>query len=370
MASSSINSSGNFDSVLYSGDNTVPTVEPSLGVDTTVLLNGSRYDWNGTTWTLQTTTSFDSTVDFSTANPNTVGTVFTPSTPASTSVLYVSAVDGSQWTYNGTSYVSAPVSNDWKITGNTGTIQATNFLGTTNNVGLSFRTNNVIRAQISNTGNVGIGNGTTVPTEKLHIYGAPTGQNILLESTNGGVNNTNLLKVRTWGGMAANTFAGFGGTDDGQTSIRASIYVPNAANNGVFEAVSVLKVTGNTGIGTTAPNSRLHINGSEAGTVTVITATTTLNDTHHKIVANNGATNITITLPNANSCLGREYIISRAAGSTGTITVQGSGGNTIQALIGTTGGSTTIGVHSATGGGLRHRFTATNLAGPGVWMRI
>jgi hypothetical protein len=419
----------NTDKILYTGNDTIPTAIPPSGVDTAVLSNGSRYDWNGTTWVLQaivildgnerklartnianniaptsteipipingdtatirlsngniehwnytagawalvftqTVASFDSTVDFSTANPNTVGTVFTPNTPANTSVLYVSTVDGSQWTYNGTTYVSAPVSADWKITGNAGTVQDTSFIGTTDNVGFSIRTNNLIRQTITNTGNVGIG--TVTPKEKLHVFGA-TNQNLLLESTNGGVGNTNLLKARTWNGMAANTFAGFGGTDDGQTSIRASIYVPNLTNNGVFEAVSVLKATGNVGIGTIAPHSKLQVAGSEAGAITVLAATTTLNETHHKIVANNGATNITFTLPNALNFIGREYIVSRAAGSTGTITMQGSAGNTVQAVGGTFGANTTLAGHNGTGAGLNHSFTAVNVGGVGVWIRI
>lgn len=61
-------------------------------------------------------------------------------------------------------------SNDWTILGNANTTQATNFLGTTNNVGLSFRTNNIIRQTITNTGFVGIG--TTTPLSTLDVVGS------------------------------------------------------------------------------------------------------------------------------------------------------------------------------------------------------
>jgi hypothetical protein len=88
-----------------------------------------------------------------------------------------------------------------------------------------------------------------------------------------------------------------------------------------------------------------------------------------KVLVRNGATNITITLPNALTCLGREYIFSRAAGSTGSITIVGSG-TQIQALNGTLGATTSIGAHGTTGQGLRHSFTAINIGGVGSWVRI
>lgn len=50
--------------------------------------------------------------------------------------------------------------DDWKIIGNAGTNAATNFLGTTDNNSLAFRTNNIERMRILNTGNVGIGTAT------------------------------------------------------------------------------------------------------------------------------------------------------------------------------------------------------------------
>jgi hypothetical protein len=58
---------------------------------------------------------------------------------------------------------------DWHITGNTGTNPTTNFVGTTDNQGLSFRTNNAIRMQISPTGNIGIA--TISPVQKLDVSG-------------------------------------------------------------------------------------------------------------------------------------------------------------------------------------------------------
>jgi len=59
-------------------------------------------------------------------------------------------------------------SGAWTLTGNTGTNPATNFLGTTDNVGLRFRTNNSERLVIDNTGRVGIG-GSLSPSDALEV---------------------------------------------------------------------------------------------------------------------------------------------------------------------------------------------------------
>lgn len=48
-----INHNNNCDYVEYVTNNTVPTLEPPKGVDTRVLLNGDRYEWDGTQWIKQ-----------------------------------------------------------------------------------------------------------------------------------------------------------------------------------------------------------------------------------------------------------------------------------------------------------------------------
>jgi len=63
----------------------------------------------------------------------------------------------------------ATASNSWAATGNSGLNSGTNFLGTTNNVSLRFRTNNTERFVIDSNGRVGIANAT--PAERLDITG-------------------------------------------------------------------------------------------------------------------------------------------------------------------------------------------------------
>jgi len=86
--------------------------------------------------------------------------------------------NGTQWSaitdqqtlifQNDTLYISdgnqvdlSSLGNDWKKTGNTGTNSTNNFVGTTDSVGLSFRTNNTERMIITARGNIGVG--TTIP---------------------------------------------------------------------------------------------------------------------------------------------------------------------------------------------------------------
>lgn len=85
----------------------------------------------------------------------------------------------------------------WKITGNSGTAPATNFLGTTDNIDLVFRTNNIEKARILANGNVGIG--LPAPVRTLHISGIYS-----TSAGSGQVRQGNITAAGTYGGGVTN----------------------------------------------------------------------------------------------------------------------------------------------------------------------
>ena len=83
--------------------------------------------------------------------------------------------------WNGAAWIpflvsSTTINGAWKMTGNSGTSAATNFIGTTDAIDWVMRTNNIERARISSTGNFGLGtsafNGTN--PEKLVVDAGTT----------------------------------------------------------------------------------------------------------------------------------------------------------------------------------------------------
>jgi hypothetical protein len=69
----------------------------------------------------------------------------------------------------GQAEIQNPTFPFWKLLGNQNADTAVNFVGTTDNRGLTFRTNNIRRMTVNTDGNVGIG--TTSPGAKLEVFG-------------------------------------------------------------------------------------------------------------------------------------------------------------------------------------------------------
>jgi hypothetical protein len=132
------------------------------------------YYYDGSKWQRVINQQPDATVEFNTANPNSTSPVpaFTPNTPQSTSYVYVSSVDNSQWTWNGTTYVTytPPASTAWF--GQSSTTDAG-----------SNKTSGIYR-----TGNVGIGTGSFTPSTKLDIRASTSGTGFRLVDGSQGAN--------------------------------------------------------------------------------------------------------------------------------------------------------------------------------------
>lgn len=77
------------------------------------------YYYDGSKWQRIINQQPDATIEFDKATPTTSGVTFTPNTPASKDYVYVSTVDNSQWTYNGTAYVTytPTASTAWNLAG-------------------------------------------------------------------------------------------------------------------------------------------------------------------------------------------------------------------------------------------------------------
>jgi hypothetical protein len=114
------------------------------------------YYYDGSKWQRVINQQPDATVEFDKATPTTASVAFTPNIQKSKDYIYVSSVDGSQWTSDGTSYFTytPPASTPW-------------YLSTGTNDAGSNKTGSIYRS-----GNVGIG--TTNPGNKLEIKAATT----------------------------------------------------------------------------------------------------------------------------------------------------------------------------------------------------
>jgi hypothetical protein len=137
----------------------------------------------------------DATVNFNTSNPTTGSPTFTPNTPASSNYIYVSSIDNSQWTWNGTTYVTytPPVSTPWNLAGSsndagsnkTAAITRSGKLGIGNNnpnATIDARTN---PTSISDPGAGFIGVGTTTTSADGAGAGAVRYNNGMMEYSNG-----------------------------------------------------------------------------------------------------------------------------------------------------------------------------------------
>ena len=192
------------------------------------------YYYDGSKWQRIINQQPDATIEFDKATPTTSGVTFTPNTPASKDYVYLSTVDNSQWTYNGTAYVtySPPASTAWYTSG--GTTDAGS-----NKTGSIYRT-----------GNVGIGTSTLASTLTVwNATGTIPGEITLFPCSTAYEGGQITLKKSVTGSTKDWSIDQYG-------SSSATAGLRFLTDN---SEVMRMKENGFVGIGTSDPNNKLHI---------------------------------------------------------------------------------------------------------------
>ncbi|MGB3948341.1 MAG: peptidase G2 autoproteolytic cleavage domain-containing protein [Bacteroidia bacterium] len=137
---------------------------------------------------------------------------------------------------------------NWSLTGNAGTINGTNFLGTTDGVDLAVYTNNSEKMRVMTTGEIGIANAS--PQGLLDLG---TNNNITFQTA---PNSSSYYGIRFKQGVT-DAFSLF--HDDADTSFNFGYdaTVTNSINS--HTKYLTLKSTGNVGIGTVIPSNKLSV---------------------------------------------------------------------------------------------------------------
>jgi hypothetical protein len=195
-----------------------------------------------------------------------------------------------------------PKTFSWTINGNDNTSVSTNFIGTINNTGIAFRTNNVEGMRLQSSGQLTIG--STVAGGKLDVH--QTSSNDVMRLVNYG-NPNKILVRRTQGTQISPTaitttntvlgrfdFEGYNGTGfTPAASIESTLDATGGTStdmpgrltfwttpDGSGTMIERLRITnsGNIGIATTTPSEKLDVSGNVR-----LTATTTATRTNGQL---------------------------------------------------------------------------------------
>jgi len=156
----------------------------------------------------------------------------------------------------------------WSLAGRTGTDPETDYLGTSEETAMIFRTNNIERLRISSEGNIGIATGGD-PTQKLDVHG-----NIIVAPSTG---NSNLYEINANRGrlkfssepdenhLIYNNFKNIDG-EGAWDGLIMNVYAGLNVRTGYDGTSSALFINneGKTGLGTTSPDGMLDVASSGA----------------------------------------------------------------------------------------------------------
>jgi hypothetical protein len=192
----------------------------------------------------------------STGNTGATGATGSTGSTGATSSTGPTGSTGSTGSIGVTGATGSDLNTHWTITGNAGTVPATNFIGTTDNVSLLFRTNNSQKMIIDSAGNVGIG--TVAPERLFHVMRTAS------DGVNGSVlNSYEIAQFKVIAGGGAKRGLEIGAPTG---SIVSPVYLKVHGTSNRFAILNQSDVenftileAGNVGIGTNAPTRDLSI---------------------------------------------------------------------------------------------------------------
>ena len=220
--------------------------------------------------------------------------------------------------WNGTSWLSVLTQNNAFIN-NGNSFATTARLGTNDNQSIFIETNGNDRMKIDSLGNVGIGISTPQTLLHLHNPTTLTGSYPLLQLTTGFTHST-----------ATDGFTiGLENVSSAYNVQFKTMETGNIEFYGGGSEAMYIKSTGYVGIGNSAssPNSTLQVSGSISLPIVTKTSTYTATTSDYTILCNIGT--MTVNLPQASTVTGRIYVIKKISSSSGTITIDAYGSDTI-----------------------------------------
>ncbi len=253
--------------------------------------------------------------------------------------------NGTSW-LPGTENAVTPI-NSWLYTGNnTGVTYPTNFLGTTTDVPMSIRSNNTAMLEVGRRQTIGLLDASSTGlfpynqpnASVMYVRGTAGASALQFESSSaafykpifftdldgnfkmrGSSAGTDFFELGS-SGTANNGRLDFTIGDDGDEPM-----VFNKYNYTPVATVEMMRMQG-TGLNNTVrvgvnmagavANSTFQVTGSVATNIVNTNAALTLTELNHTVVL---SANVNITLPTANTCVGRLYIIKKTVAGSSTI---------------------------------------------------
>lgn len=240
--------------------------------------------------------------------------------------------------FNGTNWVTTSNSN-WLLTGNAGSNES--FLGTTNDVSMDIRSNNVSTLEFGRRQTLGLVqnyNDYTDGNQYLTYLKGANGVSALQFQADAAAFYKPMFftnsdgNFRLKGSAAGTDFFEIGSNGVSNAGELEFIIADDGAEPFLFKRFDyrdqqlkeLFRIQGSANAQNAKPrigintgqmaNSTLEVNGSVSTAIVRITNSITLTEDHHTIIMTGGSPNI--TLPNANSCQGRIYIIKNYSGGT------------------------------------------------------